>query len=135
MWLYETCTKCLQHLVDLFVQFYPRVAPLLGRLLDLLAGLMRRSHQSLAAVGTAAFVRLATGTGDALDEAAWQKVAALTSSVLGRRKPGHPSRDAQQPALKRLICSYYAAIAEEVMYQMFMLRRSTSLNFSSIDCG
>lgn len=24
-WLYETCTQCLQHIVDLFVKFYPVV--------------------------------------------------------------------------------------------------------------
>lgn len=125
-WLYETCTRCLQHLVDLFVQvgscgvvrcsqgrmiacgfntaarkrlhptrkdnvcaasphlrlaatprltatthplrlplaqFYDEAFTLLSRLLDLLRGFMNRSHQSLAAVGVAAFVRLAVNAG------------------------------------------------------------------------
>lgn len=41
-WLYETCTKCLQHLVDLFVQFYDEACTLLSRLLELLRGFMNR---------------------------------------------------------------------------------------------
>ncbi len=62
-WLYETCTQCLQHMVDVVVQFYPEVQPLLGRMLDLLASFIRRTHQSLAAVGVAALTRLLTSAG------------------------------------------------------------------------
>lgn len=40
-WLYETCTQCLQHMVDVFVQFYTSVQPLLPRILDLLANFIR----------------------------------------------------------------------------------------------
>ena len=40
-WLYETCTKCLQHMVDLVVQFYGLVQPLLSRILDLLSNFIR----------------------------------------------------------------------------------------------
>ena len=40
-WLYETCTHCLQHMVDVFVQFYTTVSPLLPRILDLLANFIR----------------------------------------------------------------------------------------------
>lgn len=40
-WLYDTCTQCLQHMVDLVVQFYPMVAPLLPRILDLLDNFIR----------------------------------------------------------------------------------------------
>lgn len=29
-WLYETCTQCLQHIVDLFVKFYPVVRVRIG---------------------------------------------------------------------------------------------------------
>ena len=42
-WLYETCTHCLQHMVDVFVQFYTTVSPLLPRILDLLANFIRCS--------------------------------------------------------------------------------------------
>ena len=35
-WLYDTCTQCLQHMVDLVVQFYPVVQTLLPRILALL---------------------------------------------------------------------------------------------------
>lgn len=40
-WLYETCTQCLQHMVDVFVQFFADVHPLLPRILDLLANFIR----------------------------------------------------------------------------------------------
>ncbi len=40
-WLYDTCTQCLQHMVDLVVKFYPAVQPLLSRTLDLLDTFIR----------------------------------------------------------------------------------------------
>jgi brefeldin A-inhibited guanine nucleotide-exchange protein len=40
-WLYDTCTQCLQHMVDLVVQFYPVVQTLLPRILDLLDNFIR----------------------------------------------------------------------------------------------
>lgn len=43
-WLYDTCTQCLQHMVDLVVQFYPIVQPLLPRILDLLDNFIRCAH-------------------------------------------------------------------------------------------
>ena len=42
-WLYETCTQCLQHMVDIVVQFYPVVQPLLARILDLLSNFIRHA--------------------------------------------------------------------------------------------
>ncbi len=44
-------------------QFYDEAFTLLSRLLELLRGFMNRSHQALAAVGVAAFVRLAINAG------------------------------------------------------------------------
>ncbi|GFH28986.1 brefeldin a-inhibited guanine nucleotide-exchange protein 2-like, partial [Haematococcus lacustris] len=73
-WLYETCTRCLQHLVDVFVQFYEETKQLLPQLLDLLLGFMNRSHQSLAAVGVAAFVRLVNSAATRMDSNAWATV-------------------------------------------------------------
>lgn len=40
-WLYETCTQCLQHMVDIIALFYTPVAPILPRILDLLANFVR----------------------------------------------------------------------------------------------
>eukprot|EP00850_Spirogloea_muscicola_P003472 SM000014S00260 [mRNA] locus=s14:364320:373142:+ [translate_table: standard] len=73
-WLYETCTLALQLVVDLFVKFYSVVAPLLGRILSLLTGFIKRSHQSLAAIGVAAFVRLMSNAGELFSEDKWQEV-------------------------------------------------------------
>ena len=47
-WLYETCTQCLQHMVDIVVQFYPVVQPLLARILDLLSNFIRCPASSFA---------------------------------------------------------------------------------------
>eukprot|EP00850_Spirogloea_muscicola_P010395 SM000061S19222 [mRNA] locus=s61:207593:216818:+ [translate_table: standard] len=73
-WLYETCTLALQLVVDLFVKFYSVVAPLLERILSLLTGFIKRSHQSLAAIGVAAFVRLMSNAGELFSEDKWQEV-------------------------------------------------------------
>lgn len=76
-WLYETCTLALQLVVDLFVKFYPVVSPLLGRILSLLTGFIKRPHQSLAAIGVAAFVRLMSNAGTLFSDEKWEEV--LTS--------------------------------------------------------
>ena len=48
-WLYETCTQCLQHMVDVFVQFYATVHPLLPRILELLSNFIRFASASPSA--------------------------------------------------------------------------------------
>lgn len=73
-WLYETCTLALQLVVDLFVKFYPVVSPLLGRILSLLTGFIKRPHQSLAAIGVAAFVRLMSNAGNLFSDEKWEEV-------------------------------------------------------------
>lgn len=73
-WLYETCTQCLQHIVDLVVKFYPVVQDLLPRILELLQGFVRRPHHSLAAVGVAGLVRLIINAGISFSEATWSEV-------------------------------------------------------------
>ena len=40
-WQYDTCTQCLQHIIDITVKFYPVVQPLLGRVLELLLNFIR----------------------------------------------------------------------------------------------
>ena len=52
----------------------PFLAALLDRILELLLGFVRRTHQSLAAVGVAAMVRLIVASGPHLDEPTWMMV-------------------------------------------------------------
>nr|XP_024388580.1 brefeldin A-inhibited guanine nucleotide-exchange protein 2-like isoform X2 [Physcomitrium patens] len=73
-WLYETCTLALQLVVDLFVKFYPVVNLLLGRVLSLLTGFIKRPHQSLAAIGVAAFVRLMSNAGRLFSDEKWLEI-------------------------------------------------------------
>jgi brefeldin A-inhibited guanine nucleotide-exchange protein len=67
----------LQHLVDLFGQFYVLMRHLLPRLLLLLRGFISRSHASLASVGVAAYARLVSSCGAHLDADGWQEVGRL----------------------------------------------------------
>ena len=49
-WLYETCTQCLQHMVDIVALFYKPVAHILPRIFDLLSNFIRSDsceHPSL----------------------------------------------------------------------------------------
>ncbi|GLT84443.1 hypothetical protein SLE2022_026730 [Rubroshorea leprosula] len=73
-WLYETCTLALQLVVDLFVNFYNTVNPLLLKVLSLLVSFIKRPHQSLAGIGIAAFVRLMSNAGDLFSEEKWMEV-------------------------------------------------------------
>ncbi|TYH58718.1 hypothetical protein ES332_D08G173900v1 [Gossypium tomentosum] len=73
-WLYETCTLALQLAVDLFVNFYNTVHPLLRKVFSLLISFIKRPHQSLAGIGTAAFVRLMSNAGDLFSEEKWLEV-------------------------------------------------------------
>ncbi|KAL8495472.1 hypothetical protein ACS0TY_019568 [Phlomoides rotata] len=70
-WLYETCTLALQLVVDLFVNFYDTVNPLLKKVLMLLVSFIKRPHQSLAGIGIAAFVRLLSNAGEMFSEDKW----------------------------------------------------------------
>lgn len=73
-WLNETCTLSLQLLVDLFVSFYTTVNPLLKKVLTLLVNFIKRSHQSLAGIGVAAFVRLMSNAGELFSDDKWLDV-------------------------------------------------------------
>jgi hypothetical protein len=65
----------VQHLVDLFGQFYTLMRHLLPRLLLLLRGFISRSHASLASVGVAAYARLVSSCGKQLDADGWTEVS------------------------------------------------------------
>lgn len=73
-WLYETCTLALQLVVDLFVNFYDTVNPLLRKVLTLLTSFIKRPHQSLAGIGIAAFVRLMSSAGSVFVDDKWLEV-------------------------------------------------------------
>ncbi|PWA72449.1 Armadillo-like helical [Artemisia annua] len=73
-WLYETCTLALQLVVDLFVNFYDTVNPLLKKVLALLVSFIKRPHQSLAGIGIAAFVRLMSNAGELFSDDKWLEV-------------------------------------------------------------
>ncbi|GIM16142.1 hypothetical protein Vretimale_18795, partial [Volvox reticuliferus] len=127
-WLYETCTRCLQHLVDLFVQFYDEAFTLLSRLLDLLRGFMNRSHQSLAAVGVAAFVRLAVKAGPIMNETCWEEVIAALLAILEETAP--EARDLITPP-PRLNPAVAAAVATAVATAAAPISTSVSSAISS----
>ncbi|GIL58910.1 hypothetical protein Vafri_13917 [Volvox africanus] len=110
-WLYETCTRCLQHLVDLFVQFYDEAFTLLSRLLDLLRGFMNRSHQSLTAVGVAAFVRLAVKAGPIMNETCWEEVIAALLGILEETAPEVRDLITPPPRLNPAVAAAAAAVA------------------------
>lgn len=73
-WLYETCTLALQLVMDLFVNFYDTVNPLLEKVLSLLVSFIKRPHQSLAGIGIAAFVRLMSSAGEFFTDDKWLEV-------------------------------------------------------------
>eukprot|EP00775_Hariotina_reticulata_P008270 gene8270-8458_t len=86
-WLYETCTHCLQHLVDLFGQFYGPMRPLLPRLLVLLRSFISRSHASLANVGVAAYTRMVGSCAKQLDPDTWLEVIGMLQQVVQETLP------------------------------------------------
>ncbi|RYR71023.1 hypothetical protein Ahy_A02g005327 [Arachis hypogaea] len=73
-WLYETCTLALQLVVDLFINFYNTVNPLLRKVLMLLVSFIQRPHQNLAGIGIAAFVRLMSNAGELFSDEKWLEV-------------------------------------------------------------
>ncbi|XVF73387.1 hypothetical protein PTKIN_Ptkin12aG0197800 [Pterospermum kingtungense] len=86
-WLYETCTLALQLVVDLFVNFYNTVNPLLRKVLSLLVSFIKRPHQSLAGIGIAAFVRLMSNAGDHFAEEKWLEVVSSLKEAANATLP------------------------------------------------
>jgi len=74
-WLYGTCTRCLELVVDLAVQFHPAVveAGVIPDLLKLLCGLASRAHEQLAACGVVAFKRLLINGAPLMKEREWHQ--------------------------------------------------------------
>ncbi|KAE8665779.1 Brefeldin A-inhibited guanine nucleotide-exchange protein 2 [Hibiscus syriacus] len=86
-WLYQTCTLALQLVVDLFVNFYNTVNPLLRKVLSLLVSFIKRPHQSLAGIGIAAFVRLMSNAGDLFSEEKWMEVVSSLKEAANATLP------------------------------------------------
>ncbi|KAK6140598.1 hypothetical protein DH2020_025662 [Rehmannia glutinosa] len=86
-WLYETCTLALQLVVDLFVNFYDTVNPLLKKVLMLLVSFIKRPHQSLAGIGIAAFVRLMSNAGEMFSEDKWFEVVSSLKEAAKQTLP------------------------------------------------
>lgn len=74
-WLYGTCTRCLELVVDLAVQFHEPVveAGVMPNLLELLCSLSTRSHEQLAACGVVAFKRLLISGASLMKEREWHE--------------------------------------------------------------
>lgn len=74
-WLYGACTRCLELVVDLAVQFHEAIveADIMPSLLDLICGLSTRSHEQLAACGVVAFKRLLINGAPLMQPKEWQQ--------------------------------------------------------------
>ncbi|CAI9292233.1 unnamed protein product [Lactuca saligna] len=86
-WLYETCTLALQLVMDLFVNFYDTVNPLLEKILSLLVSFIKRPHQSLAGIGIAAFVRLMSSAGEFFTDDKWVEVVLALEEAANQTLP------------------------------------------------
>ncbi|KAI3693295.1 hypothetical protein L6452_33129 [Arctium lappa] len=86
-WLYETCTLSLQLVVDIFVNFYGTVNPLLEKVLKLLVDFIKRPHQSLAGIGVAAFVRLMSNAGGLFSDDKWLQVVSSIKEAANATLP------------------------------------------------
>ncbi|KAJ1414879.1 Sec7, C-terminal [Sesbania bispinosa] len=94
-WLYETCTLALQLVVDLFVNFYTTVNPLLRKVLMLLVSFIKRPHQSLAGIGIAAFVRLMSNAGELFSEEKWLEVVLSLKDAANATLPNFSFLDSE----------------------------------------
>ncbi|KAG7652756.1 Sec7 domain [Arabidopsis suecica] len=86
-WLYETCSLALQLVVDLFVNFYKTVNPLLKKVLMLFVSLIKRPHQSLAGAGIAALVRLMRDVGHQFSNEQWLEVVSCIKEAADATSP------------------------------------------------
>ena len=86
-WLYETSIKCLQHLVDLFLQFHAVLQPLLNRLFTLLVGFVQRAHQSLASMAIAALVRFVRRAAEEMTQDIWNAALDVLHSTSRLTRP------------------------------------------------
>ena len=86
-WLYETCTNCLEHLIDLFTKFYSELRVLLPQLLDLICGFVKRNHENLASLGVGAFLRLLLAIGDRADDKDFDVIFESLRNTISETRP------------------------------------------------
>ena len=88
-WLYGTCTRCLELVVDLAVQFHEPIveAGVMPDLLELLCGLASRSHEQLAACGVVAFKRLLINGASSIKEREWHQCMEALKKAFGETTP------------------------------------------------
>ncbi|XP_061371044.1 brefeldin A-inhibited guanine nucleotide-exchange protein 2-like [Gastrolobium bilobum] len=109
-WLYETCTLALQLVVDLFVNFYNTVNPLLRKVLMLLVSFIKRPHQSLAGIGIAAFVRLMSNAGELFSDEKWLEVVSSLKEAATATLPNFSFLESEDSVTRN---PEYASTAED----------------------
>ncbi|XP_051129632.1 brefeldin A-inhibited guanine nucleotide-exchange protein 2-like [Andrographis paniculata] len=83
----ETCTSALQLVVDLFIDFYDTVNPLLNKLLEIFVAFIKSTHQTFAGVGIDAMVRLTSKSGELLSLDQWFDVVSSLKLAAGETLP------------------------------------------------
>ncbi|XP_047965074.1 brefeldin A-inhibited guanine nucleotide-exchange protein 2-like [Salvia hispanica] len=86
-WMHELCTLAMQLVVDLFVNFYDTINPLLKKVLMLLVSFIKHRHQSLAIISITGFVRLISNAGEMLSEDKWLDVVSFLKEALNETCP------------------------------------------------
>ncbi|KAG6384383.1 hypothetical protein SASPL_155803 [Salvia splendens] len=86
-WMHELCTLAMQLVVDLFINFYDTINPLLKKVLMLLVSFIKRRHQSLAIIGITGFVRLMSNAGEMFSEDKWLDVVSFLKEALNETCP------------------------------------------------
>ncbi|XP_023644738.1 brefeldin A-inhibited guanine nucleotide-exchange protein 3 [Capsella rubella] len=145
-WLYETCSLALQLVVDLFVNFYKTVNPLLKKVLMLFVSLIKRPHQSLAGAGIAALVRLMRDVGHQFSDEQWLEVVSCIKEAADATSPDFSyvttedltedvsnedeTNDNSNDALRRRNRQLHAAVADaksKASVQIFVIQAVTDI--------
>uniref|UniRef100_A0A1J3DME3 Brefeldin A-inhibited guanine nucleotide-exchange protein 3 n=1 Tax=Noccaea caerulescens TaxID=107243 RepID=A0A1J3DME3_NOCCA len=139
-WLYETCSLALQLVVDLFVNFYTTVNPLLKKVLMLFVSLIKRPHQSLAGAGIAALVRLMRDVGHQFSEEQWLEVVSCIKEAADATSPDlsyvtseedvSNEDETNDNSLRRRNMQLHAAVADaksKASIQIFVIQAVTEI--------
>ncbi|KAL0732244.1 hypothetical protein Bca4012_008453 [Brassica carinata] len=144
-WLYETCSLALQLVVDLFVNFYKTVNPLLKKVLMLFVSLIKRPHQSLAGAGITSLVRLIRDVGHQFSDEQWDEVMScikeaadatspdfsfVTSEDLTQDVVSHEDETSDDTLRRRRNMQLHAAVADaksKASIQIFVIQAVTDI--------
>ncbi|KAG6385340.1 hypothetical protein SASPL_154173 [Salvia splendens] len=86
-WMHEMCTLAMQLVVDLFVNIYDTINPLLKKVLMLVVSFIKRPHQSLVIIGITGFARLMSSAGEMFSEDNWLDVVSFLKEALNETCP------------------------------------------------